>query len=58
MFDALKARENVTEVQIEFSIDETLIGGLFLRTDSDLVDYSIKGKAKRLARYLNVNLDV
>lgn len=50
--DALSKRLDL-EVVIETEIDESLIGGVIIRTDDIVIDGSVRGKLAKLAEALN-----
>jgi len=57
----IKKIKLVTEssrIMIKFSTDKSLIGGLLIKNQGKVVDYSIKNKLKILAKQLDTVLDI
>jgi len=54
----LKKLINARELQLSFIIDETLIGGFLVKTESQIIDFTIKNQLKQLAKHLNVTLKI
>jgi F0F1-type ATP synthase delta subunit len=42
----------------QFLVDESLIGGLLIRNQGKVIDYSIKNKLKILAKQLDTVLEI
>jgi len=45
-------------IMVDFSTDQTLIGGFLISTQGKIVDYTIKNKLKMLAKQLDTILDL
>ena len=43
---------------LQFIIDKSLIGGLLIRNQGKVIDYSIKNKLKILAKQLDTALEI
>ena len=43
---------------VEFSIDETLIGGFLIKNNGRIIDYTVKNKLKTLAKQLDTVLEI
>lgn len=54
----IKSITNINRIMVEFSIDESLIGGFLIRNEGKIVDYTIKNKLKTLAKQLDTVLEL
>ncbi|MDA9370517.1 ATP synthase F1 subunit delta [Gloeomargaritaceae cyanobacterium AH-226-B11] len=54
----LKKLTNAREIRLTLTIDPTLIGGFLIKTDSRVIDLSIKGQLQQLAKHLDTVLDI
>ena len=45
-------------VRVEFSTDESLIGGFLICNEDKILDYTVKNKLKTLAKQLDANLEL
>ena len=52
----LIARAKDNRVMVQFSIDESLIGGFLIKNQGKVIDYSVKNKLKILAKQLDTLL--
>jgi F-type H+-transporting ATPase subunit delta len=56
--DRLKKLTKAREVRLTLYIDPTLIGGILIKTDSKVLDYTVKNKIQSLAKYLDATLEI
>ena len=49
----LKKLTSTQELQLIIILDQTLIGGFFIKFDSKILDYTIKNQLNLLTNYLN-----
>lgn len=54
----LKELTNAREVRLILTIDTSLIGGFLIKTDSSVIDLSVKGQLQELAKQLDNVLDI
>jgi len=54
----IKSITNLSRIMVEFSIDDSLIGGFLIRNEGKIVDYTIKNKLKTLAKQLDTVLEL
>jgi F-type H+-transporting ATPase subunit delta len=54
----LKELTNAREVRLILTIDPTLIGGFLIKTDSSVIDLTVKGLLQELAKQLDTVLDI
>ena len=54
----LKKLTNAREIRLTLTIDPTLIGGFLIKTNSRVIDLSIKGQLQQLAKHLDTVLDI
>lgn len=49
---------NTKEINLVFNVDSTLIGGFLIKTNSKIVDFTIKNQFKKLANHLDSVLEI
>ena len=54
----LKELTNAREIRLDVKIDPSLIGGFLIKTESKVIDFSIKNQLENLARYLDTILEI
>ena len=54
----LKQLTNAREIRLTLTIDPTLIGGFLIKTDSQVIDLTIKGQLQQLAKHLDSVLEI
>lgn len=54
----LKQLTNAREIRLTLTIDPTLIGGFLIKTDSRVIDLTIKGQLQQLAKHLDTVLEI
>lgn len=58
LINKLKELINAREVQLIVSVDPTLIGGFLIKTDSKVLDFSLKNQLQQLAKHLDTVLEI
>ena len=51
--EKLQSMTNAKEIKLLITLDSTLIGGFLIKTNSQVIDLSIKGQIKELASHLD-----
>nr|YP_010595020.1 ATP synthase CF1 subunit delta [Stephanopyxis turris]WAJ57755.1 ATP synthase CF1 subunit delta [Stephanopyxis turris] len=54
----LKEITKAREIQLAITIDSSLIGGFLIKTDSKVIDFTIKNQLQELAKYLDSVLEI
>lgn len=54
----LKMLTNAREIRLKITIDKHLIGGVLIKTSSNIVDYSVKSQLARIAKYFDTVLEI
>ena len=54
----LKELTDAREIRLDIKIDPSLIGGFLIKTESKVIDFSIKNQLENLARYLDTILEI
>lgn len=54
----LKKLINARAIQLVVTVDPTLIGGFLIKTESKLIDFTVKNKLQELAKRLNTVLEI
>jgi len=54
----LKELTGAREIRLDIRIDPSLIGGFLIKTESKVIDFSIKNQLENLARYLDTILEI
>jgi F-type H+-transporting ATPase subunit delta len=54
----LKELTNAREIRLEITVDSNLIGGFLIKTDSKILDFSIKNQLENLAKHLDTVLEI
>jgi F-type H+-transporting ATPase subunit delta len=58
LIQILKQLINTREVQLEMKLDPSLIGGFLIKTESKLIDFTIKSQLQQLAKHLDAVLEI
>ena len=58
LIQKIRSIANSDRVIVEFSTDESLIGGFLICNEDKVVDYTVKNKLKTLAKQLDANLEL
>ena len=54
----LKELTNAREIRLVISVDSTLIGGFLIKTESKVLDFTIKTQLQKLAKHLDTMLEI
>jgi F-type H+-transporting ATPase subunit delta len=54
----LKELTNAREIRLVITVDPSLIGGFLIKTDSKIIDFSIKNQLESLAKHLDTVLEI
>ena len=58
LIQKLKALTNAREIRLTVIIDPSLIGGFLIKTESKVIDFTIKNQLSQLARHLDAALEI
>jgi len=54
----LKELTNAREIRLIITVDPSLIGGFLIKTDSKVIDFTVKNQLQNLAKHLNTVLEI
>jgi F-type H+-transporting ATPase subunit delta len=54
----LKELTNAREIRLVISVDPSLIGGFLIKTESKVINFTIKNQLEQLAKHLDVMLEI
>ena len=54
----LKELTNASGIELAITVDSSLIGGFLIKTDSKIIDFTIKNQLKKLAKHLDTILEI
>jgi F-type H+-transporting ATPase subunit delta len=54
----LKELTNAREIRLIINVDPSLIGGFLIKTESKVIDFTIKNQLQRLAKHLDTVLEI
>merc|ERR1712187_984938 len=54
----IKKLTNTSEIQLEIKIDSRLIGGFLIKTNSKIIDFTVKNQLRKLANHLDIVLEI
>jgi F-type H+-transporting ATPase subunit delta len=54
----LKELTNAREIRLVITVDSNLIGGFLIKTDSKVIDFTIKNQLQQLAKHLDTVLEI
>ena len=54
----LKELTNAREIRLIITVDSSLIGGFLIKTESKVIDFSIKNQLQNLAKHLDTVLEI
>lgn len=54
----LKELTNAREIRLVITVDSNLIGGFLIKTESKIIDFTIKNQLKKLAKHLDTVLEI
>jgi len=58
LIQKLKELTNAREIRLVITVDSSLIGGFLIKTDSKVIDFTIKNQLQNLAKHLDSVLDI
>jgi F-type H+-transporting ATPase subunit delta len=58
LIQKLKELTNAREIRLVISVDSSLIGGFLIKTDSKIIDFTIKNQLQKLAKHLDTVLEI
>ena len=58
LIQKLKELTNAREIRLVITVDPSLIGGFLIKTESKVIDFSVKNQLQRLAKHLDTILEI
>jgi F-type H+-transporting ATPase subunit delta len=58
LIQKLKELTNAREIRLVISVDSSLIGGFLIKTESKIIDFTIKNQLQKLAKHLDTVLEI
>ena len=58
LIQKLKELTNAREIRLIITVDPNLIGGFLIKTESKIIDFTIKNQLKQLAKHLDTVLEI
>jgi len=58
LIQKLKELTNAREIRLIIEVDPNLIGGFFIKTESKVIDFTIKNQLQKLAQHLDTALEI
>lgn len=58
LIQKLKELTNAREIKLLISVDPSLIGGFLIKTESKVIDFTIKNQLQQLAKHLDTVLEI
>ena len=58
LIQKLKELTNAREIRLVITVDPSLIGGFLIKTESKVIDFTIKNQLQRLAKHLDTVLEI
>jgi F-type H+-transporting ATPase subunit delta len=58
LIQKLKELTNAREIRLVISVDSSLIGGFLIKTNSKIIDFTIKNQLQKLAKHLDTVLEI
>jgi len=58
LIQKLKELTNAREIRLMINVDSSLIGGFLIKTQSKVIDFSIKNQLQKLAKHLDAVLEI
>jgi F-type H+-transporting ATPase subunit delta len=58
LIQKLKELTNAREIRLVITVDPTLIGGFLIKTESKVIDFTIKNQLQQLAKHLDTVLEI
>jgi F-type H+-transporting ATPase subunit delta len=54
----LKELTNAREIRLVIAVDPSLIGGFLIKTESKVIDFTVKNQLQNLAKHLDTVLEI
>jgi F-type H+-transporting ATPase subunit delta len=54
----LKELTNAREIRLVINVDSSLIGGFLIKTESKIIDFTVKNQLQKLAKHLDTVLEI
>jgi len=58
LIQKLKELTNAREIRLIINVDASLIGGFLIKTESKVIDFSVKNQLQKLAKHLDTVLEI
>lgn len=58
LIQKLKDLTNAREIRLVITVDSSLIGGFLIKTDSKVINFTVKNQLQQLAKHLNTVLEI
>jgi F-type H+-transporting ATPase subunit delta len=58
LIQKLKELTNAREIRLIMTVDSSLIGGFLIKTESKVIDFSVKNQLQKLAKHLDTVLEI
>lgn len=58
LIQKLKELTNAREIRLMINVDSSLIGGFLIKTESKVIDFTIKNQLQKLAKHLDAVLEI
>jgi len=58
LIQKLKELTNAREIRLVITVDSSLIGGFLIKTESKVIDFSVKNQLRNLAKHLDTVLEI
>ena len=58
LIQKLKELTNAREIRLVINVDPSLIGGFLIKTESKVVDFTIRNQLQQLAKHLDTVLEI
>jgi F-type H+-transporting ATPase subunit delta len=58
LIQKLKELTNAREIRLIINVDSSLIGGFLIKTDSKVIDFTVKNQLQKLAKHLDTVLEI
>jgi ATP synthase F1 delta subunit len=58
LIQKLKELTNAREIRLVVNVDPSLIGGFLIKTESKIIDFTVKNQLQQLAKHLDTVLEI
>ena len=58
LIQKLKELTNAREIRLVITLDPNLIGGFLIKTESKIIDFTVKNQLQQLAKHLDAVLEI